>query len=352
MPFKSLHLMTAGFVIIAAGAAAQTAKPVYGSWGYDRSAMDSSVKPGDDFFSYVNGAWYNRTQIAPDRTFVGIDSVLNDQIDRDVRAIVEDTAKNPQSSGRIGQQVGDFFASWMDEGRIEQLGTAPLQPYLAQIAGVKNRSDLVDLFAQPGFEGPVGVSIFADLKDPTRYSVYAFQGGLGLPNRDYYLLPGAKYVAYRKAYRDYIIQLETLAGVSDPAARADRIIALETRIAKLHWTPEKSRDVEATYNPMTRSQLQAMAPQLEWTRLLDKLGLHDSRKLVVAQKSAIAGEARLFGQVPLDTWKDWTAFHFISANAQYLPHAFDDAKFNFYSKTLRDVETQRDRWKRGVDVVD
>jgi endothelin-converting enzyme/putative endopeptidase len=350
MKFKVLALAAASLVAISS-APVGAAKPVYGSWGYDPTAMDAAVKPGDDFFDYVNGAWFKRTDIAPDRTFAGIDSVLNDQIERDVRAIVEDMAKDSTANGRLGQQIGDAYASWMDEATIEARGTKPLQPYLQRIAAVKTRGDLVELFAEPGFDSPIGIQIFPDFKDPTRYAAYATQDGLGMPNRDYYLLKGAKYDAYRKAYRDYIVEIERLAGIGDPEARADRIIALESQIARIHWTPEQSRDVEKIYNPMTRGQLRAFAPQLDWDRALDKLGLGDAGKIVVAEKSAVQGEAKLFASVPLETWKDWTAFHFISGNAQFLPRAFDDAKFNFYSKTLRDVPQKRARWKRGVDLV-
>ena len=190
MKIKMLALATASLLALAPIGA--EAKPVYGDWGYDASAMDSSVKPGDDFFAYVNGAWDKRTQIAADRTFAGIDSVLNDQIEKDVRAIVEDMAKDPSANGRLGQQIGDLYGSWMDENRVEQLGTRPLDPYLAKIAGAKTRGDLVELFAEPGFDSPVSVAIYPDLKDPTRYSVYASQDGLGMPNRDYYLLKGEK----------------------------------------------------------------------------------------------------------------------------------------------------------------
>jgi putative endopeptidase len=327
------------------------AKPVYGTWGYDPTAMDSGVKPGDDFFDYVNGSWFKRTDIAADRTFAGIDSVLNDQIEKDVRAVIEDQAKDPSGNGRLGQQIGDLYASWMDTDTVEKLGTQPLQPYLDRIAAAKTRTDLVDLFAEPGFDSPVGITIFADLKDPTRYSAYAFQGGLGMPNRDYYLLKGEKYDAYRAAYRNYLITLQKLAGISNPEARADRVIALETQIAKIHWTPEQSRDVDKTYNPMTRAQLRSFAPELQWDRTLTKLGLSKATRLVISQKSAIAAEGKLFATVPLQTWKDWTAVHFIDNNAQFLPKAFDDAKFDFFSKTLRDVPQQRDRWKRGVDLV-
>ena len=344
-----LLIATAGLAL--ASPAFSAGKPVYGSWGYDATAMNAGVKPGDDFFDYVNGAWAKRTDIAPDRTFVGIDSVLNDQIEKDVRAIVEDQAKDPSANGRLGQQIGDLYASWMDEDAVEKLGTKPLEPYLAKVAAVNTRGDLVDLFAEPGFDSPVDILLYPDFKNPARYAAYATQSGLGMPNRDYYLLKGAKYDAYRKAYRDYLVELQRLAGITDPAARADRIIALETQIAKIHWTPEQSRDVEKLYNPMTRAQLRAFAPQLQWDRALTKLGLGKVDKVVVGEKSAVQAEARLFASVPLSTWKDWTVVHFISSNAQYLPKAFDRAKFNFYSKTLRDVPEQRARWKRGVDLV-
>jgi putative endopeptidase len=344
-------ILVAAAALIAVAAPAASATPAFGTWGYEPTAMDRTIKPGDDFFEYVNGSWSKRTDIAPDRTFLGIDSVLNDQIEKDVRAIVEDMAKNPTANGRLGQQIGDLYASWMDSDAVEKAGTQPLRPYLERIAAVKNRDGLIDLFAEPGFDAPVHVAIYPDLKNPTHYAAYAGQSGLGMPNRDYYLLKGEKYDAYRKAYRDYIVELQRLAGISDPEARADRIIALETDIARLHWTPEQSRDVDKTYNPMTRAQLRAFAPQLQWDRMLGKLRLAKVDKIVVVEKSAVQGEAKLLESAPLQTWKDWTAFHFISANAQYLPKAFDDAKFNFYSTTLRDVPSQRARWKRGVDLV-
>jgi endothelin-converting enzyme/putative endopeptidase len=344
-------LMIAGASLVIASPALSADKPTFGTWGYDASAMDRDVKPGDDFFAFVNGSWDKRTEIASDRTYAGIDSVLNDQIEKDVRAIVEDMAKDPSANGRLGQQIGDLYASWMDEAKVEQLGTEPLKPWLAKIDAAKSRGDLVDLFASPGFDSPVGLFIIPDLKNPTRYALYASQSGLGMPNRDYYLLKGDKYDAYRKAYHDYIVDLLQNAGLSDAASRADRIIALETEIAKIHWTPEQSRDVDKVYNPMTRAELRAFAPQLEWDRALAKLGLPKVDKVVVTEKSAIAAQAKLFASEPLEAWKDWTAFHFISRNAQYLPKAFDEAKFNFYSKTLRDVPAQRARWKRGVDFV-
>jgi endothelin-converting enzyme/putative endopeptidase len=348
---KKLLFLTAASVLLMSPAAARNGQPAFAPWGVDLTAMDPSVKPGDDFFAYVNGSWAKRTEIAPDRTFVGIDSVLNDQIDKDVRAIVEDMAGNPAGTGAIGQQVGDFYASWMDEAGVATKGTAPLKPYLGQIAAVKDKGELIDLFATVGYQSPVGVAIFPDLAEPTRYGVYAGQSGLGMPNRDYYLLEGAKYDAYRAAYRDYVKHIQELAGIADAAAKADRIIALETAIAKVHWKPEDSRDISKIYNPMDLAKLNGFAPQLQWDRALAKSGLSDVKTVVVTETSAVQEIGKLVDSVPLETWKDYLAYHFISDHAPYLPKEFDQARFDFYSKTLRDVPNQRDRWKRGVDLV-
>ncbi|HTK59560.1 MAG TPA: M13 family metallopeptidase [Sphingomicrobium sp.] len=348
---RKILLLAAASALTISPAWATNGKPNFVPWGVDLTAMDSSVKPGDDFFDYVNGAWAKRTEIAPDRTFVGIDSVLNDQIDKDVRAIVEDTAKNPAGYGRIGQQVGDFYGSWMDEAAIAAKGAAPLKPYLDRIAAVKDKGDLVDLFATVGYESPVGVSIYPDLSHPTQYAVYAGQSGLGMPNRDYYLLQGAKYDAYRAAYRTYVTKIQELAGIPDAAAKADRIIALETAIARVHWTPEQSRDIDKIYNPMDRTKLNNFAPELQWDRALAKSGLGDVKTVVVTETTAVQAIGKMLDSVPLSTWKDYLAYHFVSDHASYLPKAFDDASFDFFSKTLRDVPTQRDRWKRGVSLV-
>jgi len=350
MKFKVLVLAAASLLAFAPMAAG-AAKPTYGAWGYDATAMDRSVKPGDDFFAYVNGAWYKRTPIAEDRTFVGIDSVLNDQIDRDVRSVIEDSAKDPARYGKLGQQIGDFYASWMDAPAIEARGLAPAKPYLDRIAAVRSRGQLIDLFGTVGYESPVGIYIQSDPKIPSRYAVFAGQSGLGMPGRDYYLLPGAKYDAFRSAYRNYITKILTLAGDQDASARADRIFALETALAKAHWTPERSRDVKATYNPKTRAQLAKCAPQLEWDRLLKQAGLGSAKTVIIGETTAIRDTGKLVASEPLQAWKDYLAFHFLSDHAQFLPKAFDDARFDFYGKTLADVPAQRDRWKRGVALV-
>jgi endothelin-converting enzyme/putative endopeptidase len=327
--------------------AAAAAKPRYGDFGIDLSAMDRSVKPGDSFWHYVNGNWDKTTEIAADRTSAGAGVILVDEAERQVREIVED----PAASGSTGRQVADFYASWIDEKAIEARGAAALKPYLDKVAAVRTRSDLIRLWAAPGYTAPVGLGILPDPADPTRYVAAAGQGGLGLPNRDYYLLAGEKYDAIRAAYRAYIVQMHQLAGIPDAEAKADRIIALETALAKIQWDPARQRDIKQVYNPMNRAQLAELAPQFEWPAYLQAAGLGNIDTVIAAEKSAITETGRMLDSVPLSTWKEYSAFHFLRTHATFLPKAFDDANFAFYGKTLRGQPQQRDRWKRGVQLI-
>jgi endothelin-converting enzyme/putative endopeptidase len=240
----------------------------------------------------------------------------------------------------------------MDEAGIERRGLAPLAPYLARIDQVTSRDELALLMAEPGYAGPIRIGVEPDEKDPTRYIVGAGQARLGLPARDYYLLPGAKYDAIRAAYRAYVVEMLELAGIGDAAAKADRIIALETRLSTDQWAPERRRDPRATYNPMDRAQLAALAPQFDWTPTLAHIGLADMPIVVVREPSAVAAAGQSLADTPLSTWKDYLTFRFISDHADDLPHAFDAAHFDFYGHTLRDVPVQSARWKRGVRLLD
>jgi len=331
--------------------AASGGKAKFGKWGYDPTSMDASVKPGDDFFEYVNGAWAKRTQIAPDRTSAGVDVALADQAERQVRDIVERLANDPAKAGPGGRRVGDFYAAWMDEKAIDAKGAAPLKPYLAKIAAAKTKGDIARLFAETIYESPVGIGIIPDLEDPTRYEAALGQGGLGMPSRDYYLRPGAKYDAFRKAYREYVIKVQTLAGIKDAAAKADAIIALEHRIAEAHWAPERTRDIEQINNPMTLAKLQATAPQFPWAAMMAHAGLGAPAKVLVTEPSEVKAAGDLLASTPVAVWKDYLAYHFIRTHAQFLSHDFDQANFDFFSHTLRDVPQQRERWKRGVQLV-
>jgi putative endopeptidase len=350
MNLKILALASASLLAVALPASGNAAKPTYGEWGYDPAAMDRSVKPGDDFWAYVNGTWDKTTQIAADRASAGPFITLSDQAEKDVRTIVESLASDPSGS-TLGQQVGDFYGSYMDQAAIEAAGTAPLKPYLAKIAGVKTRDQLLTLFVKPGYATPVDVEIIPDFKNPDRYSAIAGQATLGLPSREYYLTNDAKMAGHRAAYRDYIINIEKLAGLPGGAAAADRIIALETALSKSQWPADQRRDIDKIYNPMGRAQLAKLAPQFAWNTTLAKAGLGSAKTVIVTEPSAVAGAGKILASTPLSTWKEWLAFRFVSDHATMLPKAIDDARFNFYSKQLSGVQQQRDRWKRGVRLV-
>src|SRR6478752_2467016 len=346
MRFKTLTLATASLLAVVA-APSNAAKPFYGDWGYDRSAMDSSVKPGDDFWAFVNGDWDKKTQIAADRASAGPFVTLSDGAEKDVHQIVEQLAADPNRD-HLGQQVGDFYGSFMDTAAIDAAGTAPLKPYLAEIGAAKTKSQLLTLFAKPGFATPVDLDIEADFKDPNHYSAFASQATLGLPSREYYLEDNAKMKAHRAAYRDYIINIQKLAGLPGGAAAADRIIALETALSKAQWPAADRRDIDKIYNPMTRAQLVKLAPQFDWNATLAKAGLTSAKQVIVTEPSAVAGAGKILASTPLATWKEWLAFRFVSDHATVLPKAIDDARFAFYSKELSGVQAQRERWKRGV----
>jgi len=298
----------------------------------------------------VNGTWDKTHQIAADRASAGPFVTLSDKSEADVREIVEQLANDP-SRDHLGQQIGDYYASFMDQDAIEAAGTAPLKPYLAQINGAKTRTQLLSLFIKPGFASPVDVGIGPNFKNPDVYTVFAGQATLGLPSREYYLEDNAKMQAHRAAYRDYIITVEKLAGLSGGAAAADRIIALETALSKVQWKAADRRDIDKIYNPMTRAQLTKLAPQFDWTSTLAKAGLGNAKSIIVTEPSAVAGAGKILASTPLSTWKEWLAFRFVSDHASYLPKALDDARFAFYSKELNGVQQQRERWKRGVAAV-
>ncbi len=332
-------------------AAAESAKPELGAWGIDLSARDLSVKPGADFFRYANGHWLDTVEIPEDRSRYGSFDMLRERSDEQVRAILDALAAQGDEADALDQKVGAFYGAWMDQGAIEKQGTKPLEPYLAKIKAVDDRAGLLKLFGTVGYASPVGVGILPDPANPTRYIVAAGQDGLGMPNRDYYLKEGAEYDKFRAAYRDYLIKIQELAGISDAAARTDRIIALETALAKEQWAPERQRDIKQIYNPMNRAQLMELAPEFDWTGWLEGMGFGKVDTIIAAETTAITASGKLLETVPVSTWKDYLTAHFISDNASYLPEAFDEANFNFFSKTLRDIPVKKERWKRGVDLI-
>jgi len=351
MKVKNLVRLAAGVAMlaVAAPAFAQTA-PKYGTFGIDTTTKSETVKPGDDFWTYANGGWDARTEIAADRASAGYGVKLTEEAEVNVRAILDEMARNPAQYGAKGKQIGDFYAAWMDEAGIEARGTAPLKPYLDRINAANDKQALQVLFASVGYAGPIGIGIIPDLANPTRYSAAAGQGGLGMP-RDYYLLEGEKYDGFRKAYRAYIQQILELAGIPDASAKADGIFALETALAKVQWSPAESRDIAKLNDPQTLAGLEAKAPDWDWALLLKTAGVDSSPTILMTNNTALTAMGKIFTDTPVQAWKDYLAFHFVSEHATLLPKAFDQARFDFYSKTLSGTQVQRERWKRGIQMV-
>ena len=202
------------------------------------------------------------------------------------------------------------------------------------------------------FSAPFGLGISADPADPTRYVVTISQAGLGMPVRDYYLTPGEKFDGYRAAYRTYVTRIFELLGDRAPAESAATVIALETKLAQAHWPPDRRRDVKATNNPMDRAGLTAAIPAIDWQAALEPSGLGAVSRVVVREVSAIKDGAALLDTEPVAAWKKYLAFHLADDASDHLPKAFDDASFAFHSKALRGVEVQRERWKRGIALLD
>ena len=334
----------------AALSGAQAATPRYKPWGLELQNMDRAVKPGTDFYAFALGTWLRDHPIPADKVGAGYNYDLPDEIEAQVRRIVEESAA--RATTPTARKVGDLYAAWMDDRAIEAHGLTPLKPWLASIDAVETQPQLMQLMMRPGYASPVRIDISTDADDPTRCMADAGQAALGLPTRDYYLLAGEKYTAIRRAYRAYLIRIQELAGVPDAAAKADRIIVLETRLSQDQWTPEQRRDPVKTHNPMTRAELVRLAPEMDWTPTLAARGLGAATRINVSEPSAVAAAAQRLGDVPLATWKAWMTARFLSDAAPFLPKAFDRAHFDFYSKTLRGVPEQRARWKRGMALID
>ena len=329
--------------------------------GVDVAGMDRSAKPGDAFYEYANGNWLKQTEIPADRSTYGAGAMLTEVVDRRVAELIQQAAKDSAPSGSERQQIGQFYTSFMDTAAIDAAGLRPLQPTLDSIAAIRDRTDLarflgstlradVDAFNNTNFytENLFGLWVAQDLDDPTHYSPFLFQGGLGMPERSYYLDSSTTMATIRGKYRDHVAAMLGLAGALDTAAKATAIAALETRIAQAHWTREASGDVEKGNNHWARADFPAKAPGLEWDRYFTAAGLDRAPRFVVWQPSAITGISALTASEPLDTWKAYLAFHAIQSRAALLPARFDRESFAFYGPVLTGAKQQRDRWKRAV----
>ncbi len=333
--------------------AEDAAKPLYGAWGIDLTAMDRQVKPGDDFNRYASGAWLARTQIPADKPMASLRYEMTDRTQARLHDLLEAAAASAAAQpASLQDKVGLFYKAFMDESRLEALGAEPIEPELKAIRDAHDRKDIVALMGRNNDEfygSTFSLATDADLKDVSRYAVYVSQAGLGLPDRDYYLKPG--FATQKAAYQRYVAQLLTLVHWSDPRASAAAVVAFETHIAEVSWTKAEQRDVEATYNPQSVKQLAALAPGFPWQDFLNAAELGDLDRVVVAEKSAFPRIVAVYRSTPLDTLKAWQAFTVADNAAFYLSSPFAEARFEFRDKALSGQPVEPLRWKRAVRAV-
>jgi len=322
--------------------------------------MDAAVAPGDDFNAYTNGGWIKATPIPADKSSYGISAILFDATRKRTLATIQEAGSASSGDAR---KIADYYSSFMDEGAIESKGIAPLKPQFDAIAAITDRHELarvlggqlradVDPLNDTNFEtgNLFGVWVSQGLTDPSHSYPYLLQGGLGMPDRDYYLSATPHMVELRKQYQAHVASIFALAGFQDPAARAERVFALETKMAAVHATRVESEDVHGAV-AWTRDELASKAPGLDWPALLEAAGLGDAPAIVIWHPRAVPRLSVLAAKEPLDAWKDWLVFHAVERASSFLPKRFVDERFRFYGKTLSGTPELRPRWQRGVDYT-
>ena len=350
-------------VVLVAGLSAVCAAASAPS-GIDPAGMDRAVKPGDDFFAYGNGRWARRTEIPADRSRFGTFDLLVEKTNTEVRELIQSAAKTKPAPGSDAQKVGDYYASFMDEAGIEARGIAPLKPELDRIGAIYDgrtlasylgstlRADVDALNATDFYTDHVfGLWVNQSFEQPSRNVPYLLQGGLGMPDREYYLSKSAKMAELRGKYQAHIAAVLKLAGIAEAEAKAARIMAFETRIAAAHTSRADSEDVHKANNPWRRADFAAKAPGLQWDDYFKAAGLADQGDIVVWQPGAAVGIAKLAGSTPVAVWKDYLTFHLLDHYARVLPKAFVAENFAFYGTALTGTPKIRDRWKRAISAT-
>ena len=328
------------------------AKPVLGSYGIATENMDTSVKPGDDFFQYVNGTWLANMEIPADKSRYGSFNVLADEAEERVRDIIESAASKEQPNADE-KRIGDLFAAYTNTNAIEAAGLAPIAEDLVRIRSAKTHEDIGRLMADASLslDAPISQYVWIDAKDNENYTVYLGQSGLGLPNRDYYFDESEKGQKILADYTDYLATLLTEAGQDNAKARAQAIMDFETSMAENYWTRVELRDRDRTYNKMSRAEVVELTKGFPTQIMLDEIGIGKQESFVVRTPEPLKAAAKVFASTDMDVLRDYLTIGLLSNNAGLLPSRIDEARFGFYGKALRGQEQQRERWKRGVQQV-
>lgn len=322
--------------------------------GVIKENMDTLVKPGDDFDAFVNGTWFKNNEIPEDKSSYGVDGIIDDTAQENVRKIIEEAAKSDAKDGSNEQKIGDLYNSYMDSKGRDAKGVAPLKPEFEKISKIATYDDLSSYFGHANASGtstPFSVGVIEDFKDPNSYMLFSWQGGLGLPDREYYLNTDAKSKEILTKYEAHIAKMLELSGVENAASKAKTILNLETAIAQKHITKEEAREMSKMYNPYEVDKLKGLTPNFNWKLFFENAKIKDPKRVVVTQVGYMKNIDGIIKSTSLDIWKDWLVWTVIHENATNLNTALDSENFNFYGKVLSGTTKQRDQWRRAVSSV-
>ena len=358
---------------VAASKPDEAPKMTFGTWGVDLTQLDPAIRPGNDFFGYVNAKWIANNPIPAEFSRYGAFTMLGEKSQHDVRALVDELVAKKHKPGSLEQRIVESYRSYLDQDAIDAAGLAPAQPYLTRIYAADSLVKLADLFGQPGFPSPIGAWLEVDEKKPDSYIIGIGAGGMGLPDRDYYLKTDAKSREIQEKYRAFLSFLLGKAGYPNPDAAAASVYALEYKFAELSWDRAVSRNRDLTYHKVSRAELDKFSGAFPLQTMLQAAGIGTVQQFDVPQlpptkedqarlgldaetMAKIGGGfpamLKLLPETPLATLKAWMAARFLAGNADVLPRDIDKASFEFYGKTLRGQEEQRPRWKRAIDTVE
>ncbi|HEV7990330.1 MAG TPA: M13-type metalloendopeptidase [Gemmatimonadaceae bacterium] len=351
LPALRIAAIAASLVLAPGIVAAQATRSI----GIDTTFLDRSVRPQDDFYQFVNGGWFPTHPIPADASRWGSFDELDERSRDAMHTLLEEASRSKAPAGSEERKVGDLYASFMDSARVESLGIAPIKGELARIAAVRSVAELPGAFAhlsRLGVVRPIGVSVDQDEKSSAVNVVHVGQSGLALPDRDYYLVQDARMTAVRQAYKEYSARLLSLAGQPDPTGAAERVLALETALAKRHWDRARTRDRNAAYNRMELAQVVATSPHFDWREFFTAAGMREPGAIIVAQPDYLPALDSLIASTPISTWREYMTVRLLDSFTNELPSGFVQARFEFRGKVLSGTPTIRPRWKRGVTEVE